>query len=354
MSDPSGDAIDRRTTTTTTGHGTVWLPLLLAVLLVPLLVGGAATYLDRVSIEDALTDKATQALHAAGLDTAVVAFEGRDATVTGVPSGQESAAQDVLDNVDGVRVVDVATGGQQPLTIAVAGRKVTLGGSAPGGEAQRQFTDAVAAALPGNTVTGTFQETQGATFPADAQHVAQLVQALGNSAGHRSLAVTESGLSVSGDVPSASEQKNIEDRLRTAGGGAQVRSTLSVEKGAAKQNLQDRLREKLAAQPVTFEPDAAQLTPEGEQAVRTIAEALQAAPGIRVEVAGHVADLPGDAEGAMQLSQQRAAAVVDQLVAAGIARDRLVAQGYGGTKPVAGNDTPEGQAANRRVEIAVL
>src|SRR5207247_7760865 len=62
----------------------------------------------------------------------------------------------------------------------------------------------------------------------------------------------------------------------------------------------------------------------------------------------------------MKLSQARAQSVVDYLIARGIAADRLVAKGYGETKPIApntlpnGKDNPEGRQLNRRTEFKVI
>lgn len=55
-----------------------------------------------------------------------------------------------------------------------------------------------------------------------------------------------------------------------------------------------------------------------------------------------------------QLSVQRANAVKDALVKQGIAADRMQAQGFGMTRPVTDNNTPEGRQANRRTEIILL
>lgn len=55
------------------------------------------------------------------------------------------------------------------------------------------------------------------------------------------------------------------------------------------------------------------------------------------------------------LSNARAAALRDWLVdASGIAATQFAIQGYGDTRPIAGNDTPEGRARNRRVEITLV
>ncbi len=77
-------------------------------------------------------------------------------------------------------------------------------------------------------------------------------------------------------------------------------------------------------------------------------------PGLRFQVEGHT-DSDGGAAYNLGLSQRRAQAVVDDLVTRyKIARSRLVAKGYGLTKPVAPNTTPAGKALNRRVELLRL
>ena len=72
----------------------------------------------------------------------------------------------------------------------------------------------------------------------------------------------------------------------------------------------------------------------------------------KVTVEGHT-DTVGDAEANLALSQKRAAAVVDYLVAAGVAADRLTAVGYGDTRPVADNGSEDGRQMNRRIDFSV-
>ena len=56
----------------------------------------------------------------------------------------------------------------------------------------------------------------------------------------------------------------------------------------------------------------------------------------------------------MSLSQKRAESVVSYLVSKGISTGRLIAKGYGKSRPVASNDTEEGRAMNRRVEMKII
>ena len=75
-------------------------------------------------------------------------------------------------------------------------------------------------------------------------------------------------------------------------------------------------------------------------------------PNASVEIGGHT-DSDGDEEANMRLSERRAQAVLDYMLRAGLPADRLVAVGYGQTRPVASNDTAEGKAQNRRIEFTV-
>jgi len=83
--------------------------------------------------------------------------------------------------------------------------------------------------------------------------------------------------------------------------------------------------------------------------LRNYQNALEKA-GWTIEIQGHT-DNTGDPAADQVLSEQRAAAVKSALTAEGIAASRLTAKGYGLTKPIADNSTPEGRAKNRRVEL---
>ena len=84
-----------------------------------------------------------------------------------------------------------------------------------------------------------------------------------------------------------------------------------------------------------------------------IAAALKTLPGRSFLVAGHSAAV-GKAEGELELSILRAKKVTDELVKRGIEPSKLLYRGFGSSRPLAGNDTEEGRAKNRRVEITAL
>ena len=71
---------------------------------------------------------------------------------------------------------------------------------------------------------------------------------------------------------------------------------------------------------------------------------------VKVSIEGHT-DSDGDADLNLKLSEERALTVMKQLESMGISADRLTSKGYGESKPFGPNDSPEGKAANRRVEF---
>jgi OOP family OmpA-OmpF porin len=102
---------------------------------------------------------------------------------------------------------------------------------------------------------------------------------------------------------------------------------------------------------IYFDTGKSELKPESEQAVGEIAKLLKSDAGLKVYVVGHT-DNVGGLEANMKLSQDRADAVVQALVRNhGIIASRLKAYGGGPYSPVASNDTEEGRAKNRRVEL---
>lgn len=101
---------------------------------------------------------------------------------------------------------------------------------------------------------------------------------------------------------------------------------------------------------IYFDSDQAVIKPESETALNHMLELLRSDAALKLEVQGHT-DNTGAAAHNQVLSDQRAAAVKDWLVAHGVTAARLTTKGYGDTQPVASNGTPEGRAKNRRVEL---
>jgi len=102
---------------------------------------------------------------------------------------------------------------------------------------------------------------------------------------------------------------------------------------------------------INFDTGKSIIKPESAQAIGEIAKLLTADPSLKVFVVGHT-DTVGGVDSNIKLSQDRAEAVLQALVRDhGIAPARLRASGCGPFAPVASNDTEEGRAKNRRVEL---
>lgn len=101
---------------------------------------------------------------------------------------------------------------------------------------------------------------------------------------------------------------------------------------------------------INFDVDQAKITQEGDEIVTEIANALKKDNALKISIEGHT-DNSGDAKHNKKLSNDRANAVMQKLIALGIDKTRLSAIGYGAEKPLVANDTEENKAKNRRVEL---
>jgi outer membrane protein OmpA-like peptidoglycan-associated protein len=103
---------------------------------------------------------------------------------------------------------------------------------------------------------------------------------------------------------------------------------------------------------VLFDVDKYTLRPEARERLAKLSGIVLGNPGLKLEVEGHT-DSTGSDDYNQKLSENRAGAVRDYLVAQNVPADSVTARGYGKTRPVAPNDTAAGRQKNRRVEIVV-
>ena len=95
------------------------------------------------------------------------------------------------------------------------------------------------------------------------------------------------------------------------------------------------------------------MRPESKNELENLVQLMKDNPTLKIEISGHT-DNVGSATYNKTISQARAKAVVDYLIAAGISSNRLTSVGYGFDKPIAPNDTDEGRQLNRRTEFKII
>ncbi len=145
------------------------------------------------------------------------------------------------------------------------------------------------------------------------------------------------GAIAGGSVGSYMDKQERELRARTAGTGIEV------------QREGDEIALKLPAG-ISFDFNSAAVRPEFRPALDKVSETLVSFPSTFVDVKGHT-DSIGSVAVNQRLSEQRAISVADYLNMRGVHQARIATRGYGFTMPIASNDTEEGRAQNRRVEI---
>jgi cytochrome c oxidase subunit 2 len=124
----------------------------------------------------------------------------------------------------------------------------------------------------------------------------------------------------------------------------------NLKKAVESTNLEEKT---LPLNYINFETGSATLTANSKYELDNLVTAMNAYPALTIEVAGHTDDV-GEPTSNLTLSAARAASVVNYVTNRGIAGTRLKARGYGDTKPLVPNDSPENRAKNRRTEFTIL
>jgi OmpA-OmpF porin, OOP family len=135
---------------------------------------------------------------------------------------------------------------------------------------------------------------------------------------------------------------------------------LSVPQGSINQQLANFLGDRSGAflqktfvfDHLNFVSGSTQLTPDSNKTVSDLAQVLNAYPTAQVQLSGHT-DNTGNPQSNQALSLDRANAIKATLVGDGVAANRISTQGFGQERPLASNDTEQGRAQNRRIELTV-
>jgi len=164
---------------------------------------------------------------------------------------------------------------------------------------------------------------------------------LGALLGHSQGALIGAGIgSVVGGVVGYN-WKGIKQDVEKSGASSLGVAVIEMPDGTLKVNIPSN---------VSFDTNQAVLKPALLPVLDSVAKALSEHPELRAKSIGYT-DSTGTNAINQPLSQRRAAAVTQYLASRGVAGDRLTAEGRGASNPVGDNNTPEGRALNRRVEL---
>jgi outer membrane protein OmpA-like peptidoglycan-associated protein len=346
-----------------------------SLVLAGLLLASIALSLRHGPIEDDLATRATDGVRRTGAAHARVTVEGRDAVVHGAfasaaaaEAARRSAAVAGTTSARLGTDVVIATKPARPVVVAVDGSGLTVTATVPDSESRLELLGAAAATGSGS-LTGHVSVDPEVAPPA-ALALGKLVDALSGGAGTRSVTVAGSSVVVRGTVPDPAARAGVGARVLAAvrtsvpgatvdnellvGGAADGRGTAAsgTEAPPPGQAAERVLQAAVDGRTMTFPTNSAALSAADRGVLDAVAAALR--PGtLTVLVTGHT-DGTGPLVLNQALSLDRARAAVAYLVDRGVPAGRLRATGFGPDDPVAGNDTPWGRAANRRVEIILL
>lgn len=166
-------------------------------------------------------------------------------------------------------------------------------------------------------------------------------------------AITANGstLTLTGAAVDAASKAAAEKAVADAFPTYTVASSITVAEPVGCAGLVSQIAPYLQGHKLEFSPASSELTDASRAAVAQVASLVKACGTAKIAVNGYT-DNQGDDSTSLPLSQARAQAVRDALVAAGVT-NQITATGFGSANPVGDNSTDAGRAANRRVEIVI-
>ncbi len=330
-----------------------------ALALVALCVACIALSVPR--IEGELSLRAEAALSRLGIAAEGISVRGRDVRVAGavVSPALATRVEAALEGIAGVRSVDVWTrsgevveAGTTAVEVTVTGDSLWLEGVLPDAEARQRllggggFPPARLAFRDGIRIVA------GADSAPWLGEVRAALESLSGAAEAWSLSVSGGEGVLTGVVADEEEEARIREAVAAVAGSVQLMLDLRIRPASAEEELQSGLDHLTWGRRVSFVTGSAGITPEGRLILDEVGFLLRQYPEPRVVIAGHT-DAQGDATANRNLSVRRARAVLDYLVSRGLDRDRFEVTGFGGTRPITHDSTPEGREANRRIEFMV-
>ncbi len=242
--------------------------------------------------------------------------------------------------------------GLAPASVVRDGDSITLSGEFPDQKAKAALVDAVDGSLPAGVSLVDRLGINPDVYALDFADAAQVFTAAASIPDFK-LSVQGDTVTLAGTASTADQQKAVVQAARDTWPNLNISDTLVI-RGARGGDCAD-LKQAIAnalPQPITFGLNATTLNGDAERELTGVADKLKSCPKAKIVVNGY-SDNTGDDGVNIPLSAERAEEVADFLVAKGVPREQLTSRGMGAANPVAGNDTPDGRAQNRRVEIAV-
>ncbi|WP_157411131.1 OmpA family protein [Actinoplanes rectilineatus] len=364
----------------------IGLALILGLQLVP----------NRHRIEDDLTSRASAALATAGQSGSTVSFTGRDGLVVAGTSADAERAREIVEDVTGVRTVDIRVGtgqdntddgtddgangdanidnntdnntdagnstddgagedvdggesaGELPapgpassLVVEVRGGRAVMTGVVPSSADRAAMAAAVTAALGARAVDDRVAVAKDLSGGSALDRLPAILRALPDGGDGLSVRLENNVVLLAGVAPTAAAHAALAE--------AAAKSGVTVVDAMTVADLQTQFDSVPAP---AFRTNSSALTPESRDGLRELADLLEANPDARIRIGGHT-DSRGAAAMNKALSEKRAESVAAGLRKLGVDRERLTVVGYGEAHPKVPNDTAAHRAVNRRVELTV-
>jgi OOP family OmpA-OmpF porin len=316
------------------------------------------------AIQADILERTQAALASAGLAEARVTADGRDVTLNGAVSSAErrDEARRVAEGVRGVRVVDnqlavaaAAASAGLPTTLdaSIRGMRIAFRGLVPNAELRSALIRDAREVFGYWSVADELAVDENLDASVWPTSFTDILEAFHGRGAEIDLTARDGRVLVEGTVLSELEVERITGALRAALPDTELDIRLTVRQPRNdRESLQARLDGALRGKNVEFASDGDEITPAGRAVLDEVYD-LIADADVKLVITGHT-DAQSTPEYNVPLSERRAAAVREYLIGRGIDPTRLYSAGFGESRPIASNDTPEGRQHNRRTEFHVL
>jgi outer membrane protein OmpA-like peptidoglycan-associated protein len=228
--------------------------------------------------------------------------------------------------------------------------KLTLSGSLPDQATRQAVLAAAKRMFPTDQIVDNTQVLPGAT-PQFGKTVSSLLKEL-SRLGSGSVKIAGTEAEINGSAFSDHSATAIKTDLASLSNSFHVKTDVGISTAASidAADCQKLFKGLLDKAQIEFETGSATIEPDSTGLLDHLVGVARRCPSASFQVAGYT-DSAGNAEFNVALSKRRAETVAKYLTTEGINADRVTAVGYGAADPIASNDTEEGRAKNRRIEI---